>query len=323
MKKIFVISMAAVAALVACQKNIAPVVDEGVPMSITVSLGDQTKTAVKPEGNTLKSYWDEKETISIVTFDGNELEAKVLCIDNFTYNGKGGVEEATFKGTFRGGDDPKFIKVIYPAIDEKGNMAQYQDFKGNPARILGALDGQFFVECNIIPLVQIGDDNCDHLYNYCVAIGEAELKGTHEGELKMKKPLENISSVLKLEVRFPKDLAGKDVYCITLKCTDDKGNPRNLFATGGVKQLANFTNFYDAATTHEWSIHTKGIAVPENGSVTLYMPVYPVGAVLKGDTWRFTASVGGKELELKSMIKYDWKFGRGCISRTTVAFDTL
>ena len=88
----------------------------GIPMTVTASLGGDTKATYALDGGLLKTTWDATETISVITYKSSAI----YSVDNFTYSGAAGVSSAEFSGTFTGGEIGAFddVWLVYPAITE-------------------------------------------------------------------------------------------------------------------------------------------------------------------------------------------------------------
>ena len=62
----------------------------GIPMTVTASLGGDTKATYALDGGLLKTTWDATETISVITYKSSAI----YSVDNFTYSGATGVSQA-------------------------------------------------------------------------------------------------------------------------------------------------------------------------------------------------------------------------------------
>ena len=122
MKKSIILLAVVSASLVSCSKieESRPEVKSGIPMSISASFSDLTKTSTVADGNVLKSTWDAEESISIITLDALS-KGKVVAIDNFTSRGAAGRSSAKFTGTFTGGVNPVKVIAVYPALEKVGD----------------------------------------------------------------------------------------------------------------------------------------------------------------------------------------------------------
>lgn len=322
MKKVFVLSLLATAALSACQKN-AVVVEEGIPMSISVSWNDVTKTYLKSTGKQIDSFWDGKETISIISL-GEKKD--LIAVDNFTCDAVSGAETAVFKGKFTG-REPYYIKVMYPALlNEKIINTPYYTGKEGSMSLLTLQDQYTFIS-QITPLVQCGDFDLQHFNNYCLAVGDAGLKAADSGVLVMKSPLQNLSTVLKFELKFPEKYWGATMDGLTLSCNDAKGNPKDIFAYGEEKQavgaILNDRIFKGAASNgsavNKLTLFTK-LEVPKGGDVTLFLPVYLIeNCADAGDVWHFDVTIDGTGYDLgKKEFKEDTKLVPGNMYRIQI-----
>lgn len=114
-KAVFSIVPTAIAILAfsACDKQQFPVSREGTPLTISATVGAQTKTAYSydSESGVMDVTWREEESISVISFD----ESGITAIDNFTSTGEEGRDKADFTGTWTGNPGDRVI-CLYPAL---------------------------------------------------------------------------------------------------------------------------------------------------------------------------------------------------------------
>ena len=111
-KRAFILTAGILLALaLSCGKSETPE-PAGRPLTVTATIGTDTKTTYTPEGNMMKVEWEANETISVVSVDA---AGNVKTIDTFTYSGAPG-KSATFTGTLSSGATDQ-IMVLYPALE--------------------------------------------------------------------------------------------------------------------------------------------------------------------------------------------------------------
>ena len=103
----------AILAFSACDKEPLPVKSAGIPLTITATVGTQTKTAYSydQESGVMDVTWREEESITVISFDASGITA----IDNFTSTGEEGRDRADFSGTWTGNPGDRVI-CLYPAL---------------------------------------------------------------------------------------------------------------------------------------------------------------------------------------------------------------
>ena len=136
MKKLNYILLAGLSlvAAVSCNKSETmadePVVNPGVPMTLTATIGGaETKMTMAEDGNVLKATWDANEKISVITYTGSGYDAKVKTVDTFTYTGDAGKKSVDFTGSFTG-DAANNIWVVYPAVEYDSVAGDYRSASG-------------------------------------------------------------------------------------------------------------------------------------------------------------------------------------------------
>ena len=97
----------------ACNKELLPDKPAGIPLTISATVGVQTKTeySYDPESKEMDVTWKEEEHISVISFD----ESGITAIDNFTSTGEEGRDKADFTGTWTGNPGDRVI-CLYPAL---------------------------------------------------------------------------------------------------------------------------------------------------------------------------------------------------------------
>ena len=123
MKKYFFILAAVCAAMVACNKNEtsveAPEVSTPVKMTLTATIGTDTKITYVDDANVLKTEWELYDKVSLLALDES---GNLISKTNFTAQNAG--KTAIFEGEFI--NDPNIVKMVvcYPALLEGEGTAE-------------------------------------------------------------------------------------------------------------------------------------------------------------------------------------------------------
>ncbi len=300
MKKSIILLAVVSASLVSCSKTEESrlEVKSGIPMSISASFSDLTKTSTVADGNVLKTTWDAVDTISIVTLDALE-KGQVVAIDNFTSSGTAGRSFATFTGTFTGGASPKKVIAIYPALKKDGGKyrtAQHYALNtkgGLRSSILSDIEiGKNVAKMNVeYPFCQEKNDECAHLKDYCLMVGNADVSKIKSGKLSVS--LKNLMMVIKVQATFPDDCKNQLLKEVWI------GDARNMFIfeSSAYVDLDASPFFGSSAQIHRTRYFKMptSFKIPDSGIVTVYMPCAPLGKLTTECSWIFTTKVGEGE----------------------------
>lgn len=303
MKKYLLAIVAIAATLVSCQKNENPTPEKkGVPMTLKASINnDGTKVTYTPGATSgLKVDWETTEHISVVTLNGSGY---TVAIDDFESTGVAGRTEATFTGTFTGGDNPTVI-VIYPALEEysAGNWGtkEYMNYNGYTDRLLSEMkvDGtDCYYTSRLNWFKQTADNSTSHLQNALLMVGAATLEG--ETPKTLTTTLSNQLSILKFKCTFDNSLKGKTLNSISINSFNAADNNKSVFNT--TSSTWDAANIYaqpfalrGAAALHTIRLYAD-FAVPESGEATLYTPVLFTGNNVATDYWNITVEVAGAD----------------------------
>ena len=317
MKKMTFTFAVLVLTAVSCQKSMDPPreMTTGIPVTLTVDFGADTKLGYTPSGNTIKSTWDASEAISVITLNPSDND-KVVAIDNFTSTGTAGRPTATFGGTFTGGSDATKVIVIYPAL-ESGATAKYTDRTGNTVSAINAVEvGKNTYSGTFNFLKQTADNNCDHLKNYCIASGNVDLTKIKIGELSVS--LKFYIPVMKIVATFPDAYKGKDLTEVSVTCVNTSDEEKKVFSTLS-------WNYIDIPTKHitcpgggdrsDVKLATS-FKVPDSGVATLYIPFVRLGDFGKfyaGTGFKIEATVDGTTLSNKQFFASDKYIDYGAV----------
>lgn len=304
MKKYLLAIVAVAATLVSCQKNDNPTPEKkGVPMTLKASINGNigSKVTYTPGATSgLKVDWEATEHISVVTLNGSGY---TVAIDDFVSTGVAGRTEATFTGTFTGGDNPTVI-VIYPALEEysAGNWGtkEYMSYNGYTDRLLYnmSVDGtdEYFTS-RLYLFKQTADNNTSHLQNALLMVGAATLEGDTPKTLTTT--LSNQLSIIKFKCTFDNSLKGKTINSIHIESYDASDNAKVVFQS--TLPSWEYANIYaqpfalrGAAALHTIRLYAD-FAVPESGEATLYTPVLFTGNNVATDYWNITVEVAGAD----------------------------
>lgn len=332
MKKTLLFIAAAVAALVSCQnkqetvnENTVPEV-KGVPMTLQASFSGATKTTFTPDGSGLKQTWDATESISVVTLSNSGTSGELVSVDTFTSTGVAGRTDATFSGTFTGGETPAFVMAVYPALEFDGVSSSYHTpayNNGSNNLIWDAKIGSIFCNSDYHELTQTADNNLDHFTNFCLMIGTVDIDDIKLGTLTTT--LSNMMSVIKIVATFPDSYKGKQLTSLDISCYDSADNTNDIFCSDSWEYL----NIVDAqllspgsASRNSNSIYGT-FNVPDTGVATIYMPCNFGSSVdfTAGDYWNLTATVNSVDLgPVKKTFTKDVSMTRGKMYTVNVTF---
>ena len=313
MKKSIILLAVLSASLVSCSKTEESrlEVKSGIPMSISASFSDLTKTSTVADGNVLKSTWDAEESISIITLDALS-KGKVVAIDNFTSRGAAGRSSAKFTGNFTGGANPVKVIAVYPALEKDGdtyrtkkNYALTGDSAGWRSSILQNIRiGSDHVDTKTeYPFCQNGDGDCSHLKDFCVMVGKVDTERIKRGELSVS--LRHLMMVFKIQVTFLDSDKGKHLENIEILAYNNAGTSQHQFMRHSFSYVdldsspsLGAKNFYLDNTLRM----PTSLNVPESGVVTLYVPCAPYDRLKVESKWRIVARFPGRDSGSSDMI---------------------
>ena len=298
MKKSIILLAVVSASLVSCSKTeeSRPEVKSGIPMSISASFSDLTKTTTVPDGNVLKTTWDAVDTISIVTLDALE-KGQVVAIDNFTSSGTAGRSFATFRGTFTGGANPVKVIAVYPALEKVGDKYRTKenyalnDDGGYRSSILQNIKiGSNNVDTKTeFPFRQERNDDCSHLKDFCLMVGKVDTERIKRGELSVS--LRHLMMVFKIQVTVPDYCKGKQLEKVKIDAYGNPGTSQNQFMCQSFSyvDLDAFPSL-DNIFFRLWNYFEMpaSFEIPESGVATFYIPRTPHDRLKAGIKWRIS-----------------------------------
>ena len=114
MKKYISAFAAGLMVLTACSKTEIPVETPApLKMTLTATIGADTKVHVEDVENVLKTKWEIGDKVSVVALD---QEYKVISNDVFEAESFG--KTTNFIGTFTNDPATQYVRVFYPALTE-------------------------------------------------------------------------------------------------------------------------------------------------------------------------------------------------------------
>lgn len=223
MKKYISVFVAALMVMTACSKNELKVETASpVEMTLTATIGADTKVSFVEENNVLKTAWEAGDKVSVVALDESY---NVISNDVFTAQSAGNT--TNFTGTFTNDANTKYVRVFYPALTEGEGTAEKNWYAPAPETYsgLGPLNelvkGSFYMSYDVGYQLQKQDADYSHLKHYIVLSGDAELQGMQGGNWNVV--LNHRSYVLKCEITFPAEAVGKTLKLLQIEVKDETG----------------------------------------------------------------------------------------------------
>ena len=321
MKKSIILLAVVSASFVSCSKTeeSRPEVKSGIPMSVSASFSDLTKTSTVADGNALKSTWDAEESISIITLDASK-NGKVVAIDNFTSDGVAGRSSASFSGTFTGGANPVKVIAVYPALEKDGNIYRTKSYPfsrpgGTEVSVLDDIQiGKATLSTASVERSPYQTGGCSHLKNYCVLVGNADISNIKNGMLSVS--LRNLMSVIKIRAIFPLSYTGREISEMTLKNT---GRYMFVCKSSAHVDLDSSPFLGDAGYLLKQEINVRmDIKIPRSGYVDVYIPFVPYDRDPEGRRFGLTAKIGSREYSSSYRTKRDVTYEAGKMYRMDV-----
>ena len=139
MRRIIVVAAVLLAALASCQKNSAPETHSAaIPMTLTASIGDDTKITYKDEDNALKTEWELYDKVSLLAVD---ISGNLISNNIFTAQSSG--KTVDFTGEFANDPNTSAVYVYYPALAQGEGTAvnPYSVYSPDSYNDHGVLEG--------------------------------------------------------------------------------------------------------------------------------------------------------------------------------------
>ena len=306
-----VLMASAIIAFSACNKEPLPVRQAGIPLTISATVGAQTKTAYSydSESGVMDVTWREEESISVISFD----DSGITAIDDFTSSGEQGRDKAEFSGTWNGNPGDRVI-CLYPALSTTPG-----------SRLFGTVTvGDTSIPLNNLPnsLGTLVKDTPSSLANADVMVGDVVISGS-TASVNLVRQI----CVFRLTVTCSTTAWYDDYYerVSTVKISVDNGGTPAVVATGGM--LAVTGNTYtgsfvptDYGTVKYTLNDFYSSDLNTNGgpkTQVFYAPIFSEGDLEEGYTLRF--HYGGRSREGWGA---SWEnvetFGGGCVQNKRV-----
>ena len=306
-----VLMASAIIAFSACNKEQLPDKPAGIPLTISATVGAQTKTAYSYDidSKVMAVTWREDESISVISFDDDGITA----IDNFTSTGEEGRDKADFTGTWTGNPGDRVI-CLYPALSTSAGSKLFGTVSEGDASIsLNSLTSS---------VGKIVKDTPSSLAGADVMVGDVVIS-----ESTASVNLVRQICVFRLTVTCSTTAWYDDYYqrVSTVKISVDNGGTPAVVATGGM--LAVTGNTYTGSFvptvygTVKYTLNDfySSNLTTEHGPTTqvFYAPIFFDGDLEEGYTMRF--HYGGRSREGWGA---SWEnvetFGGGCVQNKNV-----
>ena len=288
MKKYFFILAAVCAAMVACNKNEtsveAPEVSTPVKMTLTATIGTDTKITYVEEDNVLKTEWELFDKVSLLALDES---GNLISKTNFTAQNAGKI--AIFEGEFT--NDPNIVKMVvcYPALLEGEGTAEnpYKSPVENGYSPYGPLYdakiGGPFISLRSAYFLQKNNADPSHISQYAVMRGEAEVEGD-----KLNVVLEHQSFVIKTILTLPE--TGYFVNNMYLKSFNQDDTQANITCAGWqyIKDFVVYQNAFSSLTMCFGDTVESGSGTGwtlDGNTITVYLIGYGEVQINEGNYW--------------------------------------
>ena len=310
MKKYFFILAAVCAAMVACNKNETsvetPEVSTPVKMTLTATIGADTKIAYVDENNVLKAEWELYDKVSLLALDE---DGNLISKTNFTAQNAG--KTAIFEGEFT--NDPSIAQLVvcYPALLEGEGTAEnpYKSPVENGyspyGPLYGAKIGEQFITLRSAYFLQKNNADPSHISQYAVMRGEAEVEGD-----KLNVVLEHQSFVIKTTLTLPE--VGYFVNNMSLRSFNQDDNTVNITCAGWqyIKDFVVYHNAFSSLTMCFGDTVESGSGTGwtlDGNTITVYLIGYGEVQINEGNYWTISlpSYLGDEYSELVGKKTFD------------------
>ncbi len=315
MKKHLFILMVACAAVVACNKNESPVEapseSNPVKMTLTATIGADTKVSYVDEGNVLKTAWEKDDKVSLLALDGQNR-----LLSNDIFEAKSSGKTVDFSGMYANHKDAVKVYVYYPALTE-GEGTREKPFMSAPPA--GGQCGLIYdlslrehdtnpglpesMFSHLLDWYYLQNDNADpsHLAQCAFMKGLAEMDGDT-----FEVTLDHMSYIIKAVFTLPEN--GYDVKKSVITSYDKNGTGVNISATDWQYVYEEPSNhnldytlelsFGDEITN--WGNGTGSGFTLAGNTVTAYFVGFGEREMAEGNYWEIslTAYLGGEYTHL-------------------------
>lgn len=287
MKKYISVFAAVLMVLTACNKNEFPVANTPVEMTLTASIGVDTKVHVEDVDNVLKTQWEEGDKVSIVALDESY---NVISNDIFEAESYG--KTTNFTGTFTNDAATQYIKVFYPALTEGDGTEELNwnspavDSYNETGPLCELEIGKPYLNYYRGYQLQRKNNDCTHLTNYIVLSGDAGLPELKGGSWNVV--LNHRSYVVKCDITFPDGALTHRLKKLTVAAYDATGTVGIQVSGNGWTEITTNESFpggwetnYNICLGEDINAGSgTGIDILDN-TFTVYMVAYA------GSSWNY------------------------------------
>lgn len=311
MKKYLFIIAAACVALVSCNKNETPVesleVSTPVKMTLTATIGTDTKITYVDEDNVLKAEWEKYNKVSLLAVDGS---GHLLSNDIFTAQNNG--KTAEFEGIYTNNPNTAFVLVYYPALTipdpiDGGYMSPVENGYSQQGVLYAFND--MYTHIRTTYFLQKENADPSHLCQYSVMAGQAEMDGNN-----FTVNLEHLSYVIKMTCQLPE--TGHMAKSLSIRSYESDGDsgPGSWISHSGwgsyntdlglpVQGVSNITNFCFGDTVD--SGNGTGITL-EGNTLTAYVVGYGSAEIAEGNYWNISLTTEYEETDVDLCAKHEF-----------------
>lgn len=275
MKRIAIMSAAALVMFVSCQKESPVTSNKGVELTVSAEVASPalTKTSYEytagTQAGTIATSWEAKEYITLVSIG----ESGITAVDEFCSIGEAGREKAEFTGTWTGNAGDKVI-CLYPALTNNGVAvaAASQRFSG-----VAVGSESISVYCP----AHAPSKDISTIKNYDIMIGDVAISGTAASVTMQRK-----ISVIRLGIsgaEYEYGVYGRFIQKLGIAARSSEGAAK-LFASSGTIAATSSTwtgeIVPDAYYSNNWNSITQ---ITKEGTYYHYIPVLVDGSLVAGD----------------------------------------
>lgn len=273
MKRIAILSAAALVMFVSCQKEGPVTSNKGVELTISaqVAAPAETKTTYSytPSeiglAGTISTSWEATEYITVVSIG----EAGITAVDEFCSTGAAGREKAEFTGTWTGNAGDKVI-CLYPAISTNAGTA----------RFTGVTAGSAAIGVNF-PAHAVSQD-ISTIRDYDIMIGDVAITGT-AASVNMQRMISVIRLGVSGALPYEYGVCGRYIQQLGIAARTSTGTAKLFASSGTIAATASkWTGEIvpDAFYSNNWNNITQ---ISKEGTFYHYIPVLADGSLDAGD----------------------------------------
>lgn len=276
MKRIAILSAAALVMFVSCQKEGPVASNNGIELTVSaeVAAPAPTKTSYEytagTQAGTIATSWEAKEYVTLVSIG----ESGITAVDEFCSTGEAGREKAEFTGTWTGNAGDKVI-CLYPAITNNGVAvaAANQRFSGVT---VGA--SSIAVNCPAHALSQ----DISTIKNYDIMIGDVTISGT-AASVRMQRTISVIRLGISGAYPYEYGVYARYISQLGIGARTSSGTAK-LFASSGTIAATSSTWTGEIVPNAFYSENRNGISqLVKEGTFYHYVPVLAFGSLEAGD----------------------------------------